>query len=132
MFGRCSASSIFAENRGRPEACRNRLILNKSAAGQPRFPFPLPRRGSPLHLQRGDERLLRDVHLAELAHALLALLLLVQEFALPRDVAAVALSRHVLPERRDRQDRKSTRPELQSQSNLVCRLLLEKKKQKHT
>src|SRR2546430_5665744 len=26
-------------------------------------------------------------------------------------------------------DRKSTRPELQSQSNLVCRLLLEKKKQ---
>src|SRR2546427_7540885 len=27
-------------------------------------------------------------------------------------------------------DRKSTRPELQSQSNLVCRLLLEKKKNK--
>src|SRR2546430_12361557 len=27
-------------------------------------------------------------------------------------------------------DRKSTRPELQSQSNLVCRLLLEKKKQR--
>src|SRR5205085_10447493 len=27
-------------------------------------------------------------------------------------------------------DRKSTRPELQSQSNLVCRLLLEKKKKK--
>src|SRR2546427_9957685 len=26
------------------------------------------------------------------------------------------------------EDRKSTRPELQSQSNLVCRLLLEKKK----
>src|SRR5256886_13600250 len=29
-------------------------------------------------------------------------------------------------------DRKSTRPELQSQSNLVCRLLLEKKKKKNT
>src|SRR2546430_13040718 len=28
----------------------------------------------------------------------------------------------------DHLDRKSTRPELQSQSNLVCRLLLEKKK----
>src|SRR2546427_7010529 len=30
--------------------------------------------------------------------------------------------------RRSHSDRKSTRPELQSQSNLVCRLLLEKKK----
>src|SRR2546430_11219773 len=29
-------------------------------------------------------------------------------------------------------DRKSTRPELQPQSNLVCRLLLEKKKDDHT
>jgi hypothetical protein len=52
----------------------------------------------PLHLERLDEGLLRNVHLAELAHALLALLLLVEELALAGDVAAVALGRHVLPE----------------------------------
>jgi len=34
-----------------------------------------------VHLQRGDERLLRNVHLAELAHALFAFLLLLQELA---------------------------------------------------
>src|ERR1700737_3041869 len=42
-----------------------------------------------IHLERGDEGLLRDVDLAELAHALLALPLLVQELALARGVAAV-------------------------------------------
>src|SRR5262245_52210143 len=54
-----------------------------------------------LHLQRGDEGLLRDLHLAELAHALLAALLLLGQLALSRDVAAVALGEHVLPERAD-------------------------------
>src|SRR5207253_721907 len=52
-----------------------------------------------VHLQRRDERLLRDVDLAELAHALLAFLLLLQELALARHVAAVALGGHVLAER---------------------------------
>ena len=35
-----------------------------------------------IHLQRGDERLLRNVDLAELPHAFFALLLLVERFAL--------------------------------------------------
>jgi hypothetical protein len=46
-----------------------------------------------VHLQRGDERFLRDVDLAELAHLLLAGLLLVEQLALAGGVAAVALWR---------------------------------------
>src|SRR6266542_2830461 len=53
---------------------------------------------SDVHLQRRDERLLRNLHLAELAHALLAFLLLLQELALARHVAAVAFRGHVLAE----------------------------------
>jgi len=45
---------------------------------------------SAIHLQRGSERFLRDVDLAELPHLLLAFLLLLQKFAFARDVAAVA------------------------------------------
>src|SRR6266511_4081155 len=54
---------------------------------------------SHIYLQRRDERLLRDFHLAELAHALLALLLLLQELALARHVAAVAFGGDVLAQR---------------------------------
>src|SRR5439155_12143075 len=65
-----------------------------------RFPSvclqPLGHPSSGVHLQCGKERRLRDLHLAELAHALLALLLFFQELALARDVAAIALRRHVL------------------------------------
>lgn len=53
-----------------------------------------------IHLQRRDKRLLRDVHLAELAHLLLTRFLLVQQFAFPRRVAAVAFRRHVFAHRR--------------------------------
>src|SRR5271170_945965 len=53
---------------------------------------------SHIHLQRGDEGLLRDVDLAELAHALLAFLLLVQQLALAGRVAAIALGGDVLAE----------------------------------
>src|SRR5258708_37509432 len=53
-------------------------------------------------LQRCQERGLRDVDLAELAHLLLALFLLVEELALAADVAAVALGEHVLAQGRDR------------------------------
>src|SRR5689334_6260108 len=50
--------------------------------------FSCPALGSVgVHLQGGDEGFLGDLHLAELAHALLALLLLVEEFALSRHVA---------------------------------------------
>jgi hypothetical protein len=53
-----------------------------------------------IHLQRGDEGFLRDLDLAELPHLLLAFLLLVQQLALARDVAAVALGGHVLAQAR--------------------------------
>src|SRR4051794_20102321 len=51
---------------------------------------------SPVHLQGSDESFLRDIHFAELPHALLALLLLFEQLALTCHVAAVALSGHVL------------------------------------
>src|SRR5262245_66591059 len=64
---------------------------------------PLPALASVLvHLERGNERLLRNLHLTELAHSLLALLLLLKKLALPRDVAAIALGEHVLAQRPDR------------------------------
>src|SRR4029078_11490358 len=56
---------------------------------------------SAIHLQRGDKSLLRDVDLAELPHLLLAFLLLLQKFALARDVAAVAFCGDVLAYRAD-------------------------------
>src|SRR5579885_51899 len=55
-----------------------------------------------VHLQRGEEGFLRDLDAAEAPHLLLARLLLVEQLALARDVAAVALGGHVLPERADR------------------------------
>src|SRR6185436_11292591 len=54
---------------------------------------------SAIHLQRRNERLLRNVDLAELPHLLLALLLLVEKLALARDVAAVAFRGDVLAQR---------------------------------
>src|SRR5262247_2473353 len=50
----------------------------------------------PSALEDGQEGLLRHFHLAHLLHALLTLLLLLEELALARDVAAVALGGHVL------------------------------------
>src|SRR5581483_6887824 len=55
-----------------------------------------------VHLQRGDEGRLWDLHVADLAHALLALLLLFEKLLLAADVAAVALRQHVLAQRADR------------------------------
>src|SRR5687768_13244696 len=52
--------------------------------------------------ERGDERLLRHFDATDHLHALLALLLLLEEFALSADVTAVALGEHVLAQRPDR------------------------------
>src|SRR5690606_3332190 len=60
-------------------------------------------------LEHGQERLLRDLDGADLLHATLPLLLLLQELALARDVTAVALGRHVLPHRTDRLPRDDPR-----------------------
>src|SRR5215210_7574741 len=46
----------------------------------------------------GQEGLLRDLDAADLLHPLLALALALEQLALARDVAAVALGRHVLAE----------------------------------
>src|SRR5437764_14789465 len=51
------------------------------------------------HFEGGNEGGLGNLHLAELAHALLALFLLLEQLALAADVAAIALGEHVLPER---------------------------------
>src|SRR5947209_20326467 len=51
------------------------------------------------HFQHGQERFLRDLDLADTLHPLLAFLLLLEQLALARDVAAVALGEHVLAQR---------------------------------
>jgi len=53
-------------------------------------------------LQHCEEGFLRDIDLADALHALLALFLLVEQLALTRDVAAVALGDHVLADGRYR------------------------------
>src|SRR5690606_41420922 len=65
-----------------------------------------------LDLEHGEERLLREIGRAHLLHPLLAGLLLLEQLLLARDVA--------------RSEEHTS--ELQSRENLVCRLLLEKKK----
>src|SRR5262245_48031594 len=52
-------------------------------------------------LQDREKGLLRDLHPADLLHPTLAFLLLLQQLALARDVAAVALGGHVLAHRLD-------------------------------
>ena len=48
--------------------------------------------------ENGDERLLRDVDVADFLHALLAFALLVKKLAFTGDVAAVAFGENVLTE----------------------------------
>src|SRR5262245_45620416 len=50
-------------------------------------------------LQHRQERLLRHLDPPDLFHALLSFLLFLEQLALARDVAAVALGRHVLAHR---------------------------------
>src|SRR3954463_8719895 len=63
------------------------------------------------YLEDGEERLLRDLHVAHLLHALLAGLLLLEQLALARDVAAVALGEHVLAASLDGLPRDDARPD---------------------
>src|SRR5712691_7219850 len=55
-----------------------------------------------VRLQHRQKRLLRDLDLADLLHALLAGRLLGPELALARDVAAVALGGHIFLDRGNR------------------------------
>src|SRR3954471_14207643 len=63
---------------------------------------PIKRSLPAVHLERGDEGRLRDLDVADLAHPLLALLLLLKKLLLAADVAAVALGEHVFAQRTDR------------------------------
>ena len=83
-----------ARHRRRPPRQRRRDSAPRSKSSE--------RAAHRIHLQRRDERLLRDLHLAELAHALLAGFLLLEQLALARRVAAVAFCGHVLAQRADR------------------------------
>src|SRR5262249_26513933 len=54
-----------------------------------------------VHLERGDESLSRNLDAAEAPHLLLSCLLLVEQLALARDVAAIAFRGHILAQRAD-------------------------------
>src|SRR3989304_9662876 len=73
--------------------------------GPPGARAPPPARSRALlavQVQDGEKGLLRHLDRAELAHPLLALLLLFEQLALAGDVAAVALRDHVLAPSLDR------------------------------
>src|SRR5688500_8522125 len=52
-----------------------------------------------LNLKNGEEGLLRNLHRTDLLHPLLAFLLLLEELALARDVAAITLGENVFAQR---------------------------------
>src|SRR5690242_7941884 len=64
-----------------------------------------------VNLEHREKRFLRDLDGPDLLHALLPFLLLLEQLALARDVAAVALGRHVLAEWADRFPRDDLGPD---------------------
>src|SRR6476661_4338698 len=62
------------------------------------------------HLQHRQECFLRNIHTPDALHASLAFLLLLQQLALARNVAAVALGNDVLADRRHRLAGNDLRP----------------------
>src|SRR5208282_3229386 len=102
--GTTSCGPSFSSRHGSCSACRASSSSSCAASAgvaSARCPGDVGHPALVPHLERREEGGLRDLDLAELAHALLALLLLVQELALARDVAAVALGGHVLAQGRD-------------------------------
>src|SRR5690349_960733 len=81
--------------------CVTIQIRSSDAAGRGFIPRS-QRRPLIARLEDGHERFLRNVNTADALHALFAFLLLFEQLALARDVAAVALGRHVLTHRLDR------------------------------
>src|SRR5205814_1968037 len=85
---------------------RSRNTINKT--GKNAFEYSThdgrrKRGGSlPAYLENGEECLLRNLDAADRLHSLLARLLLLEQFLLPRHVAAVAFCQYVLAERLDR------------------------------
>src|SRR3954454_2956314 len=89
--GRRNQSSIMA-TRARGPASHARMVAICITMGNPSFA------SDP---QYGQECFLRYLHRTHLLHALLAGLLLLEQLALARHVAAVALGEHVLAQRLD-------------------------------
>src|SRR5581483_8707935 len=78
-------------------AGRRRIARTRVAARAPSLP---PR--AVVQVEHGEERLLRNLDGADLLHPLLPGLLLLEQLALARDVAAVAFCEHVFAPRLDR------------------------------
>src|SRR6266566_1989151 len=76
-----------------PQAARRSARTPIASRAPSALAAPLP------DVEHGQERLLRNLHGPDLLHALLALLLVLEQLALARDVAAVALREHVLAPR---------------------------------
>src|SRR5437870_1277037 len=72
-----------------------------------------------LQLEHREERLLRDLHAAQLLHPLLAFLLALEQLSLARHVAAVALRDHVLAIRLHRLARDDVRADRRLDRNVV-------------
>src|SRR5260370_25208440 len=95
---RCAAPRA---GRGLLKACYFHVILTVTSGNSHYILRFNPRALPTVHLEGGDKGRLRDLDVADLAHALLALLLLLEELLLAADVAAVALGQHVLAQRAD-------------------------------
>src|SRR6266446_9000578 len=77
-----------------PGRAQRRSVRRQIASRAPSaLPAPLP------DVEHGEERLLRHLDCTDLLHPLLPLLLVLEQLALARDVAAVALRQYVLPAR---------------------------------
>src|SRR5437660_2721143 len=89
------------DSRGRPSplplVCCVGLERSRGCSWR-RESFVVGRRGN---FEDGEEGFLRDVHLADALHAALAFFLFFEEFAFARNVAAVALGKYVLANRRN-------------------------------
>src|SRR5579859_3015138 len=83
----CTRTSRSPPRRRAPASRRSARTCSSSRAPSA---LPVP------EIEHGQERLLRHLDPADLLHTLLALLLLLEQLALARDVAAVALREHVL------------------------------------
>src|SRR6266536_1694831 len=75
----------------RPVRARPRTVRTRSASRAPSLALR-----DVVQVEHREEGLLRYLDRADLLHPLLARLLLLEQLALPRDVAAVALREHVL------------------------------------
>src|SRR6185437_5485448 len=95
-YGIGSFSRCCCGGRGPSSLCSAAPFLCSAAAVATGPAGAGAERSAVAHLERRQEGGLRDLDLAELAHALASFLLFLEKLALARDVAAVALGENVL------------------------------------